>query len=115
MMNMRRFLVVISMTFLLSIDVEAATSIARPFGGTVTAMQPCNTGLLLYIRTANLTWGFNVVPYMWFWGNLPFLSKIPPHPGQNMLGMVGPTPVPCVTGFVPTGAGLPILYHGASL
>lgn len=80
------------------------------FGGRVTAIQPCNTGILAYLATTK-----GPLPVMWFWGNLPFPSYIPPHPGQLMLGKMGPTPVPCVSGVVPSGAGFPILFHGSSI
>ncbi len=81
-----------------------------PFGGLVTFEYVCNTGFLVYVATAK-----GVIPFMWLWGNLPFASHIPPHPGQYLLGMASPTPVPCILGYIPIGAGLPIIYHGSSL
>jgi hypothetical protein len=80
------------------------------FGGRVTAIQPCNTGILAYLATAR-----GPLSVMWFWGNLPFASYLPPHPGQYVLGRAGTTIAPCVLGTVPYGGGLPILYHGSSL
>ena len=56
-----------------------------------------------------------VVPYLWAVGNLRFLSYIPPHIGQHILGMALPTPVPCIAGIIPMGVGLPIIYHGSSI
>jgi hypothetical protein len=80
------------------------------FGGQVVSIQPCNTGLLVYIRTA-----YAVQPFMWFTGELPYSWYIPPHPGQWMLGMYSTVVVPCILGIIPMGAGFPILYHGSSL
>jgi hypothetical protein len=80
------------------------------FGGRVVSIQPCNTGLLAYLKTSK-----GPMPVMWFWGELPFLSYIPPHPGQQMLGKVGTALSPCVLGSVTYGAGLPVLYHGSSI
>jgi hypothetical protein len=52
---------------------------------------------------------------MWFFGELPYLSHVPPHPGQYLLGMQESVTAPCFVGPYPTGAGLPIIYHGASI
>ena len=86
------------------------------FGGLVTAEYTCNTGLLIYVKDAISTPPFfQIVPYMWLWGELPFLSYIPPHPGQELLGAASPTAIPCVFGYIPIGYGFPILYHGSSI
>jgi len=82
----------------------------RPFGGQVMTVQPCNTGLLIYVKTPMT----GVMPFMWLTGNLPYLMRIPPHPGQYVLGMAG-TVVPCVLGIVPMGAGPVILFHGSGI
>lgn len=82
-----------------------------PFGGLVTAIIPCNSGELVYV----LEPFFGVIPVMWNTGELPFLMHVPPHPGQEMLGMLGTAFEPCIIGAIPTGGGLPILYHGESL
>jgi hypothetical protein len=81
-----------------------------PFGGKVTVVYPCNTGLLVYIKSIK-----GIIPLMWLWGELPFLSHVPPHPGQYILGRAFPTPVPCILGIIPIGVGFPIIYHGSSL
>ncbi len=82
----------------------------QPFGGMVTAMRTCNSGLLLTVVEP-----FGVNEYMWFWGNLPYLMYIIPHIGQNMLGMAAYGTVPCVIGTVTIGSGMPIIYHGSSI
>ncbi|HVU06508.1 MAG TPA: hypothetical protein VHC46_04755 [Thermodesulfobacteriota bacterium] len=82
-------------------------------GGTVLFQYVCNTGLLLYIKSA--TPPYAVMPLMWLWGELPFSKYIPPHPGQQILGVAAPTVVPCVLGYVPIGVGFPILFHGSSI
>ncbi len=79
------------------------------FGGKIVAQTVCNTGILIYVKSA-----VTIKPFMWFWGNLKYSSYIPPHIGQSVLGIAGPTPVPCVFGYVPIGVGLPILFHGSS-
>ena len=83
-----------------------------PFGGRVTAIQPCTTppGILAYVLTAK-----GPFPVIWFAPNLPFLSHIPPHPGQYLLGTAASAPITCIFGFVPYGVGFPILYHGSSI
>jgi hypothetical protein len=83
-----------------------------PFGGIVSVEYVCNTGLLVYVLTAP---SGAPAPFMWFWGELPFLFHIPPHPGQILLGMAAATPVPCILGYIPIGYGLPIIFHGSSL
>jgi len=85
-----------------------------PFGGIVIGQLPCTKpvpGFLLLIKTPSTI----VVPYLWAVGNLRFLSYIPPHIGQHILGMALPTPVPCIAGIIPMGVGLPIIYHGSSI
>ena len=79
------------------------------FGGKIVSQNVCNTGMLIYVKSA-----VAVKPFMWFWGNLRYSSHIPPHVGQSVLGLAGPTPAPCVLGSIPIGAGLPILFHGSS-
>ena len=86
------------------------------FGGIVTAEYTCNTGLLIYVKDAISTPPFfSIVPYMWLTGELPFLSYIPPHPGQELLGTALPMPMPCILGYIPIGFGFPIIYHGSSI
>jgi hypothetical protein len=100
--------IIVMLAVLIPLSAFAVTGI--PIGGLVTAIQPCNTGILAYVLTME-----GVVPVMWFWGNLPFLSHIPPHPGQYILGDGGTAVAPCVLGVIPYGGGIPILYHGSSL
>ncbi|OHA17259.1 MAG: hypothetical protein A3C79_02975 [Candidatus Taylorbacteria bacterium RIFCSPHIGHO2_02_FULL_45_28] len=110
-MKKQTLVIILVATFLLASLTNTYAAAPLPFGGVVTMIQPCNTGLLVYVLTP-LT---GVVPFMWLTGELPFLSYIPPHPGQWLLGLTAAVPVPCVLGTVPYGAGLPILMHGSSL
>lgn len=57
--------------------------------------------------------------YLWAPG-IPYLQQTVPHPGQRVILLAGPTPVPCVgfgLGGPRVGAGFPILFllHGSSL
>ena len=102
------FIVALSLA-LPAITFAAVTGVS--FGGIVTAVQPCNTGLLAYVASPKPPY---VTPVMWLWGELPFLSYLPPHPKQQLLGKLAPVTVPCVLGVVPYGVGFPIIYHGSS-
>jgi hypothetical protein len=95
-----------------SFCLAATTPTTLPFGGMISYEYVCNTGLLLYVLqpTAKIP-----IPYMWYWGELPFLTHVPPHPGQELLGMSSATAVPCVLGYYVIGYGLPIIYHGSSI
>lgn len=108
---MRKILLIIFSLFLLPLFVYAAVSV--PFGGIVTIVHPCDTGLIVYVKLMSAP--YTVIPFMWFAGDLPFLSHIPPHPGQYLLGMAEPAPIPCLIGPAPTGAGAPIVFHGSSI
>ncbi|HUD04032.1 MAG TPA: hypothetical protein VMR73_00885 [Candidatus Paceibacterota bacterium] len=116
-----RFVVIVStllILFALPVEEIQASVVGTPyFGGIVIAQHPCNTGFLLYVKDAlPVPPFFEIIPYMWFWGELPFLFHIPPHVGQELLGAAGPTPVACFLGYAPTGeVGFPIIYHGDSL
>lgn len=89
----------------------AATGLS--FGGRVLYEYTCNTGLLVYIKSSSPPYA--VLPVMWLWGELPFSKYIPPHPGQQLLGVMAPAVVPCFLGYVPLGVGFPILFHGSSI
>jgi hypothetical protein len=106
---MKYFLSILFVTILISLP-NISNAQLMPFGGQVVTVQPCNTGLLLYVKTPLM----GVLPYMWLTGNLPYLMNVPPHPGQYLLGMSGAI-LPCILGIVPIGAGPVILYHGSSL
>lgn len=110
-MKKQTLVIVLAVVFLFTSLTIAYAAVPVPFGGLVTMIQPCNTGLLVYVLTP-LT---GVIPFMWLTGELPFLMYVPPHPGQWLLGMAVAVPVPCVLGIVPYGAGLPIIMHGSSL
>jgi len=110
------FLFLVS-SFFVPVNRTQASTGAPYFGGIVTVEYACNTGLLVYVKDniSVVPPVSVVVPYMWLWGELPFLSYIPPHPGQELLGIALPVTVPCILGYVPIGAGFPIVYHGSSL
>lgn len=78
-----------------------------PFGGRILFVRPCNTGLLL---TIGLPRGgeYMLMPFsrVYLYGVF--------SPGSWTLGLAGPTPVVCVVGKFPVGAGLPILMVGTS-
>jgi hypothetical protein len=93
--------------FLIPISIYAAVSI--PFGGKVIFQKPCDLGMALTVQTAK-----GPMNYFWFYGNLPYLSRMVPRINQNMVGMAKPVPVPCTISGVTYSKGLPILYHGAS-
>lgn len=82
----------------------------RNFGGRVMTTKPCDEGLLITLRTPLGT----DVPYMWIWGNLPYLSRIAPYPSQNVLGIAKSAAVPCTISGVPYAGGVPIIFHGSS-
>jgi hypothetical protein len=81
------------------------------FGGRVLMIQPCNSGMLLTVQEPVN----GMRQYMWFAGNLPYMMRVPPHPGQNIIGKAAIAPIPCILGIVGMGAGFPILYHGDSI
>ena len=87
-----------------------ATTVSPFFGGQVVMQQPCNNGLLLYVKTL-----IGIKPLLWTAGELPFLMHVAPHVGQYMIGMSAIATVPCTLGPVVVGAGYPIIYHGESL
>lgn len=95
---------------LVAISIPFFANAQVPFGGLVTAVQPCNQGLLVYLKTAT-----GPMAYMWHWGQLPYLSYIPPHPGQYLLGVAIPITEVCMLGYIPSGVGFPIKFHGSSL
>lgn len=103
------FVLIIAVTVLLLPDISKAA--IMPFGGRVTLTQPCNNGLLLTVQVPFR----GPQQFMWNWGQLPYLMRVVPHPGQLLLGMALSVPVPCTLGTVVKGAGMPILYHGSSL
>jgi hypothetical protein len=110
-MKIRLLILVIVLSAIIYSLPNSTFAAARPFGGLVKTIQPCNTGLLLYVNVPLQ----GVQPFMWFTGNLPYLMRIPPHPGQWLLGMAGTAVVPCILGIYYQGAGQPILYHGSSI
>jgi hypothetical protein len=79
-----------------------------PFGGKVIFTEVCDEGLLLTLKTSR-----GVGHYMWFTGNLPYLSKRVPHLSQNILGIAEIEPIPCTVSGVPYDGGFPILFHGS--
>jgi len=103
------FILFLSLIIIFSVP-QTSNAQFLPFGGQVVTVQPCNTGLLVYLRTPFT----GVMPFMWLTGNLPYLMRVPPHPGQYLLGMAG-APIPCILGVVPMGAGPVILFHGSSM
>jgi len=101
-----------ALIFLLAIGiifVPFASFAQVPFGGKVTAITPCDTGELVYVLTFK-----GIIPFMWLTGELPYLNRIPPHPGQELLGKAAAAEIPCIVGVVPIGMGLPIMFHGDS-
>ena len=109
---MRIFVALVLFFLTSSPIITSAAVVGIPFGGVVTAVQPCNTGLLAYVKSPKPPYVF---PVMWLWGELPFRSYIPPHPGQFVLGKAAPVTAPCFLGFIPYGVGFPIMFHGSSL
>lgn len=105
-------LILIILSILISVPlISRAFSVTGvPFGGKVTSMTVCNSGILAYVKTSSA-----VLPVMWYWGHLPYLSYIPPHVGQQLLGMRASFTVPCWLGYYIVGYGFPIEYHGSSL
>lgn len=106
--------------FLAPMAAAAAVSVAfmpsmasaqMPFGGTVTATLPCDSGLLLYLLVPLQ----GVETFMWSAGELPYMMHVVPHIGQELLGMAFPVEEPCVVGMLTVGSGFPIIYHGSSL
>lgn len=94
--------------------ITACAPVGLCFGGVVTAVFPCDTGLLAYIaEPLPAGVGATVLPYMWIWGVLPFANYIPPHPGQFMIGYATGFMV-CFVGIVPIGGGFIITGHGGS-
>jgi len=121
---MKRFFsrLIVATVFLLIIFVLPKTKIQASvvgvpyFGGLVTGETVCDTGLLIYVKDAISTPPFfEVVPYMWFTGELPFMNHVIPHPGQELLGAALPATIPCIVGYIPVGYGFPIVFHGDSL
>lgn len=112
-MKFKVFVATILFGALVSLPFSASAATGFSFGGRVTAEYVCNTGLLVYLKSSAPP--FLVFPVMWLWGELPFLSYIPPHPGQQLLGVAAPATVPCVLGYVPIGVGFPIEFHGSSI
>lgn len=104
-----KYIFIISILVLISLPLFSNAQM--PFGGLVTAMQPCNSGLLVYVLTPLQ----GIMPFMWFTGELPFMMYVPPHPGQFLLGQSLPATIPCIIGNVPVGAGFPIIFHGESI
>ena len=97
------------LVLLLILAVPALSHAQMPFGGLVVFTLPCNNGFLLTVLQFTGPQFF-----MWNFGELPYLMFIPPHPGQNVLGMALPAPVPCILGLHPQGFGFPIIFHGES-
>lgn len=87
-----------------------------PFGGKVTSIQPCDSGILAWVlQPPSPTQPVPVPkPFMWLTGELPFLNHVVPHPGQNLLGEATSILSPCVVGNIPYGFGFPIDFHGSS-
>ncbi len=97
--------------FLFSIPYFSYASAISPyFGGQVVVTFPCNSGLLVYLLTSS-----GVENLLWTDGELPFLSFVPPHIGQYMVGMSAMVMAPCTLGPYTIGQGYPIIYHGESL
>jgi hypothetical protein len=110
---MKKYIIIVAILFVAytSFSYKANATIGTiPFGGQVVSIQPCDSGLLLYLKGF---WG--ITPYMWTYGDLPYLMHVPPHPGQYMLGAALPAMVPCVLGILTVGTGFPIIFHGSSL
>jgi hypothetical protein len=110
---MKKHVIVLALAVILLLVPALMTraAVPLPFGGLVTAVTPCDEGLLTYVLTP-LT---GVIPLMWLWGELPFLMYIPPHPGQELLGWTATVPIPCTISGIPYNGGLPILMHGSSI
>lgn len=110
------FTMIISMACALPLFVSAAP-ILIPFGGSVTAITVCDSGILALVLQPPTPKQPNPVPkpFMWLIGELPFLSYKPPFIGQNLVGEASSVLSPCVIGNVPYGFGLPIDFHGSSL
>ena len=77
-----------------------------PFGGRIIHIQVCNTGILFSVGPPNPGF-FMRMPYSRFFPTVAI-------PGVPTLGVAALTPVPCVVGVVPTGAGLPITVGGTA-
>lgn len=85
-----------------------------PFGGRITSVVACATPPGAFLTTVV---GVRPIVYLWQPG-IPYFRQGPPTPGQSVIGVVAPAPVPCL-GFglgPPLGAGFPILFllHGSS-
>ena len=106
----RLFLSLLLIVPIFSLPISSFAALPIPVGGKVVLTKPCDEGLLLTVKTPR---GITV-PYMWFWGNLPYLSRNAPHVGQNILGMTRTAVIPCTVSGVPYSGGLPIIYHGSS-
>jgi hypothetical protein len=98
----------------ISLPLFAAAGVSGvSFGGRVTFEYYCNSGILAYIKSSSPP--YLTLPIMWYWGELPYSSYIPPHPGQLLLGIITPATVPCIVGYYPIGYGFPIQFHGSSI
>lgn len=107
---MRRYILVLFLLTFMSVPVLSAQAFALPFGGVVTLTTPCDEGLSLTVMTF-----YGPKKIMWLWGELPFLMRIPPHVGQQLLGYIATAPVICTISGVPYDGGLPIIMHGSSI
>lgn len=108
---MKRFFIMTILFGLLVFPGFTLAFVPIPLGGKVITTKPCDEGLLLTLKTSKGITG----PFMWIWGNLPYLSRNIPHINQNILGMAKSVPVPCTISGFPYAGGLPIIYHGSSL
>lgn len=106
-------LLIVGLLFSVAKPIQKANAQAIPcplgicFGGYVTLIVPCNTGLLVYVYG---------IPFMWMYGT-PIVGIPPNHIGQGILGAaVGFAP--CFFGIVPLGGGLimlPLPFTGTSV
>lgn len=90
-------------------------SFAFPFGGAVTAIEPCDEGMLLWVAVPVVGGGVVEETFLWLQGELPYAMFVPPHVGQFLLGDARLTPAICTDGPSVLGEGFPIFFHGESL
>jgi hypothetical protein len=109
-MPIKKFFFIIALCIVIVPAVAHAGLFGGAFGGQVIFEIPCDTGLLLTV----LEPGAGAQELMWNYGELPYLSFVPPHIGQWLLGMTG-LPEVCAVGPLTIGIGNAITFHGSSL
>ena len=88
-----------------------AFRILPAFGGKVTQVVKCNSGVLVYLKPV----GSSPPSVMWSPGTKGYLYNMsaPPRANQNVLGVLG-KPAVCTVGKFVVGGGPTIEFYGSS-